>query len=69
MPARGCCGRAREPDHCRQADAEGKVDSDRAIKQLAVQGPELLKRVAAAREIYEELKKTAAKERIIRAAK
>jgi len=46
----------------------GKLESDRTVKQLALQGPELLKRVAAAREIYEELKLVADRERAIRAA-
>jgi len=53
----------------RNADEQGKVESNRAVRELARQGPELLKRVAAAREIYEDLKKTAAKERDLRGTK
>jgi hypothetical protein len=52
----------------RQRDKAGTVEGDRTIKQLALQGPELLKRVEAARKIYAELRETAAKERPLRAA-
>ncbi|MBP7934937.1 MAG: CehA/McbA family metallohydrolase [Phycisphaerae bacterium] len=49
------------------ADRAGKVETDRAVKQLAVQGDDLLKRVAAARKIYAELKVLAEKEKETRA--
>lgn len=39
---------------------------DQELKQLALQGDELLKRVEAARKIYEGLKETAAKEKTVR---
>ncbi len=38
------------------------------VRQLVLQGPELLKRVEAARKIYEELKQTAEKEKGLRAS-
>lgn len=47
-------------------DLAGKVETDRPIKQLAVQGDDLLKRVAAARKIYAELKGVAEKEKPLR---
>lgn len=52
------------------ADAKSKdavtLEGDQELKQLALQGDELLKRVEAARKIYEELKETAVKERTVR---
>ena len=54
------------------ADAKEKIHTyetaaDRSKTQLAAQGPELLKRVAAARDIYNHLKQVIAQERTIRA--
>lgn len=46
----------------RRNDA-GELETDRTLKQLAVQGPELLKRVEAARKIYLDLKHVAEQER------
>lgn len=52
------------------ADANGKDEATREgvqeVKQLVLQGPELLKRVEAARKIYEELKQVAQKEKAAR---
>ncbi len=52
------------------ADAKSKdaitLDGDQELKQLALQGDELLKRVEAARKIYEELKQVAQKEKAAR---
>ncbi|MEP0842419.1 MAG: CehA/McbA family metallohydrolase [Phycisphaerae bacterium] len=45
---------------------QGGFTADRAKQQLAVQGPELLQRVAAARKIYEDLKQVAERERPLR---
>ncbi len=50
-------------EDAKQREAKGEVEGDRYVKQLAVQGPELMQRVEAARKIYAELKETAAKER------
>ncbi len=47
---------------------EAETLDDRTIRQLALQGPELLKRVEAARKIYAELKEVAAREGPVRAA-
>jgi len=51
-------------------DAKSKdamtLEGDQELKQLALQGDELLKRVEAARKIYEGLKETAAKEKTVR---
>ncbi|NUM56474.1 MAG: CehA/McbA family metallohydrolase [Candidatus Hydrogenedentes bacterium] len=44
-------------------DAAGQVDDNRAIKQLAIQGPALLERVKAANELYDELTRVAEAER------
>ncbi len=44
----------------------GAVDDNRPIQQLALQGPELLERVKAAREIYTDLRETAGKEASLR---
>lgn len=44
-----------------------KLNANRALQQLAIQGPDLLKRVVAARQIYSDLKQTAEKERARRA--
>lgn len=44
----------------------GELDGDQTLQQLAIQGPELLKRVDAARAIYADLRKTAADERSAR---
>ena len=49
-------------------DKAGEIEGDRTLKQLAAQGPELLKRVEEARRIYSDLKKTAEREREIRNA-
>jgi hypothetical protein len=46
----------------------GALDADRTKQELALQGPELLKRVAAARQIYADLKQTAERERPLRTA-
>jgi hypothetical protein len=51
----------------RRLDAQGRLESDRARKQLAWQGDALLERVALARQIYEDLKRTAEAERPRRA--
>ena len=51
----------------RRLDAEGRLESDRARKQLAWQGDALLERVALARQLYEDLKRTAEAERPRRA--
>ena len=48
--------------------AQGGGNTNLTDRQLAVQGPELMKRVAAARQIYEDLRKIAEHERPIRAA-
>lgn len=52
------------------ADAKSKdaiaLQGNQELKQLALQGDELLKRVEAARKIYEELKETAVKEKTVR---
>lgn len=48
-----------------QNDA-GTVNDNRPIQQLALQGPELLERVQAAREIYAGLRETAGKEAALR---
>jgi len=45
---------------------EGKAGADRHVRELALQGPELLRRVEAARRIYADLKDVAAKERPLR---
>jgi hypothetical protein len=47
----------------RKLDAEGKVENDRYRKLLAQQGDALLERVAIARNIYAELRRTAESER------
>lgn len=52
----------------RRLDAEGKLGNDRYRKQLAVQGDLLLQRVAQARGVYEELKRSAEAERKLRSA-
>jgi hypothetical protein len=52
----------------RKLNDEGNVNDNRYVQQLAVQGPELLERVQAARAIYGQLKQVAAKERELRAA-
>ncbi len=46
----------------------GEAEFNLAYKQLALQGPELMKRVAAARQIYEDLRKVADQERPMRDA-
>ncbi len=43
----------------RRLDAEGRLENDRARKQLAWQGDALLERVSLARQLYEDLKRTA----------
>jgi len=48
-----------------QNDA-GQVEDNRTIKQLALQGPELLVRVAEAKQIYTELRGTAEREAALR---
>lgn len=48
-------------------NAAGTVDDNRPIKQLALQGPALLERVAAARALYDELERVAETERPLRA--
>ncbi len=52
-----------------QRNEAGEAATDRAIQQLALEGPDLLKRVAAARELYAELKMTAERERALRASR
>jgi hypothetical protein len=47
----------------RSQDRGMRLESDRNRKQLALQGPELLERVASARTLYSELRKTADDER------
>ncbi len=51
-----------------EADAQGRVEDDRTLKQLAVQGPELLRCVREAQKIWEDLRATARAETPIRAA-
>lgn len=51
----------------RDLDAQGKLEADRTRKQLALQGPALLERVAAARKIWEDLRDVAKKEAPLRA--
>ena len=51
----------------RRLDAEGRLGTDRARKQLAWQGDALLERVALARQLYEDLKRLAEAERPTRA--
>jgi len=52
----------------KRLDAEGKLAKDRYRKQLALQGDLLLERVTQARKLYADLKRTAEKERSLRAA-
>jgi hypothetical protein len=47
----------------RRLDAQGQLESDRARKQLALQGDAILERVALARQLYADLKHTAEAER------
>jgi hypothetical protein len=47
----------------RRLNNEGKLGSDRARQELALQGDALLERVAQARKLYDELKRIAAAER------
>lgn len=49
-----------------RADGEGTLEADRTLKQLSLQGPALLERVRAAREIYTTLHETAERERSVR---
>jgi hypothetical protein len=49
-------------------DARGEIDNNRNQKQLALQGPELMKRVNAARQLYLDLKQVAEQERPVRTA-
>ncbi|MBE3123290.1 MAG: CehA/McbA family metallohydrolase [Planctomycetes bacterium] len=51
-----------------EKNARGEVETNRLYKQLALQGPELMNRVTAARRIYEDLKQVADKERPLRKA-
>ena len=48
--------------------ARGEEETNQAFRQLALQGGELMQRVTAARQIYDDLRKTAAIERPIRQA-
>jgi len=50
-------------DDARRLDADGKLESDRYRKQLALQGDALLERVAQARKLYADLERTAEAER------
>ena len=50
----------------RRLNNEGKLGSDRARQQLALQGDALLERVEKARKLYSELKRTVAAERALR---
>ena len=47
-------------------NSEGKPDDERPITELAKQGPELLKRVEAAKKIYAELRSIAEREAALR---
>jgi len=49
-------------------DARGEIDNNRVQKQFALQGPELMKRVNAARQLYLDLKQVAEQERPVRMA-
>lgn len=49
-------------------DAAGQADDNRAIKQLALQGPALLERVQSAKELYADLSRVAESERGVRAS-
>jgi hypothetical protein len=51
----------------RRLNAEGKLGTDRAKIQLALEGDALLERVGLARQIYEDYRRTAEAERPIRA--
>ncbi|MBI4579490.1 MAG: CehA/McbA family metallohydrolase [Planctomycetes bacterium] len=51
----------------REKDRQGQLEDDRTLKQLALQGAELLERVADARKIWQDLREVAAKEAPIRA--
>jgi len=51
----------------RRDDAEGKLERDRYRKQLALQGDLLLQRVALARKLYKDLRRTAEAEQPLRA--
>lgn len=51
----------------RKQDAAGKLEDNRTLKQLAVQGPALLERVSEARAIWQNLKLVAEKEAPLRA--
>ncbi len=51
------------------SNAAGQVDDNRAIKQLALQGPALLERVNAAKALYAELSSTVEKEKVTRTQK
>lgn len=53
--------------NAREQDAAGKLEDNRALKQLAVQGPALLQRVSEARAIWQNLKRVAEKEAPLRA--
>jgi hypothetical protein len=46
-----------------------RLYGDYSLKQLAAQGPELLKRVADAKQIYENLRRVAERERLVRTQK
>ena len=45
---------------------QGEVEDNRTIKQLALQGPQLLERVEAAKQLYDDLEKTWQKEQALR---
>ncbi len=50
-----------------EADAQGRIEDDRTLKQLAVQGRELLRCVRESRQIWDELRAVARSEAAIRA--
>jgi len=50
----------------RQLNAQGRLETDRYRKQLALQGDALLERVALARGLYADLRRTAETERAVR---
>jgi len=49
-----------------EANRQGDIETNRPIHQLALQGPELLKRVDAAKAVYEDLRRIHAQEQTLR---
>ena len=55
-------------EEARKRNQAGELENNRALKQLALQGQQLLERVAAARKLYENLSRTAEREQSLRQA-